>query len=272
MKNLSMNLLCIALGFFTAFSAMTVRAADPVPKKVTEKIELFNGKDFTNWYIFLQGHKRGEDPDNVFTIKDGMIRISGKTPGCITTNDAYRDYQIIIEYKWGDKLWSKKQVCYDSGLLFHSIGEDGAWHGIWQRSIEANIIEGGVGDFIVVGNNTDDFQLTVEVAPEKSPKNCYIWKKGGEKVTVNSGRIDWFGRDPAWENVRGFRGKNDVDKPVGEWNQMKVICDGDKVDVYNNGVLVNQALKVKPAGGRIQIQSEISEIFIRRVTLLPIDK
>lgn len=272
MKKFSM----IILGIFTSIcllsSAESLFASDPVPKKVTEKIELFNGKDFSNWYIFLKGHKKGDDPDKVFTIQDGMIRISGQTPGCITTEEAFCDYQIIVEYKWGSKLWGKKQVCFDSGLLFHSKGEDGAWHGIWQYSIEANIIEGGVGDFIVVGNKTDDFQLTAEVAPEKSPKNCYIWKKGGQRVTVNSGRIDWYGRDPAWENVRGFRGKNDLDKPFGEWNQMRVVCDGGRVDVYNNGVLVNQAFNVKPTGGRIQIQSEISEIFVRRVTLLPLDK
>jgi len=249
-----------------------VRAEDPVPKPVTEKIELFNGRNLDNWYVFLKGHQVGEDPDNVFTVEDGMIHISGNGFGCITSKEAFCDYQIIVEFKWGEKTWqSRVDRARDCGLLVHSVGEDGAYGGIWKCSIEANIIEGGMGDFIVVGDNTDNFSLTANVAPQKSKFGSYIYQKDGEPVTINSGRIDWYGRDPDWEDKTNFRGRNDLTNPHGEWNTLKIICKGDTLDVYLNGTLVNQAYNVKPAGGQIQLQAELAEIFFRRVTLLPLD-
>ena len=38
---------------------------------------------------------------------------------------------------------------------------------------------------------------------------------GGERVTINSGRINWFGRDVDWADKVGFRGKDDVESPFG---------------------------------------------------------
>ena len=47
--------------------------SDPAPEKVTEKIELFNGKDLTNWYTFLRGRGRNVDPKGVFTVTNGNL-------------------------------------------------------------------------------------------------------------------------------------------------------------------------------------------------------
>ncbi|MEJ7831123.1 MAG: DUF1080 domain-containing protein, partial [Segetibacter sp.] len=52
----------------------------------TKTINLFNGKNLNGWYIFLQGRGRDNDPKKVFTVADGLIRISGEEWGCITTN------------------------------------------------------------------------------------------------------------------------------------------------------------------------------------------
>ncbi len=266
---LSLALLCV----FVFCNANNARSEDPVPQKVTKKIELFDGKSLDNWYVFMKGLKKGEDPEKVFTVDNGMIHVSGNGFGCITTNNAYCDYQVIVEFKWGEKTWqSRVDRARDSGLLFHSVGEDGAFGGVWMKSIEANIIEGGVGDFIVVGDRTENFAITAETAPNKSKSNCFIWQKGGKKETINIGRLDWFGRDPEWKDAINFRGKNDLDKPHGEWNTLRLVCDGNRVDVYYNGIMVNQAFDVKPSGGRLQIQTELAEIFFRRVTLLPLDK
>jgi len=98
-----------------------------------------------------------------------------------------------------------------------------------------------------------------------------FFSRGGEPLTIHEGRIDWFARDPNWEDVKGFRGKNDIEKPVGEWNRMECIAEGDKISIILNGTLVNQALNVKPSKGRIQIQSEGAEIFYRRVDLTPLN-
>lgn len=231
-------------------------------------VKLFNGENLDGWYTFLKDRGRNNDPKKVFTVPNGIIRISGEEWGCITTVNEYKNYRLLVEFKWGELATEKAR---DSGVLLHSQGEDGGREGIWMHSIECQIIEGGVGDFIVVGDGTDDFQITSTVAPEKQGK-AYVFMPGGKPVTINIGRINWFARDPDWKNEFGFRGKNDVEKPVGEWNTLECIAVDDRITVYLNGVLVNKTAGVKPQTGRIQLQSEGAEIFFRKVELTPLIK
>ena len=233
-------------------------------------IHLFNGKNLDGWYTFIKDRGRDSDPKKVFTVKNGIINISGEEWGCITTNKEYSNYKLVVEYKWGNKTYgSRDGKARDNGILFHSKGEDGGYSGTWMHSIECNVIEGGTGDFIVVGDKSNDFLLTSSVAPEKQG-GSYIYQSGGEPVTVNGGRINWSGRDASWKDEKDYRGVNDVENPVGEWNRLECIAKGGELSIYLNGALVNQALFSRPDEGRIQIQSEGAEIFYRRVDLTPL--
>jgi hypothetical protein len=233
---------------------------------------LFNGRNLDGWYTFLKEQGRSHDPDSVFTVKDNIIRISGTEWGCITTNSEYENYRLLVEYKWaGPTAGARLNKARDGGVLVHSRGKDGAFSGAWMHSIECQIIEGGTGDFIVVGDGSEQFSVTSPVAREKQGAS-YVFQPGGEPVTISKGRINWYGRDPAWQDVKGFRGKKDVEKPVGEWNIMECVARGEEVSIFLNGVLVNKATKVKPASGRIQIQSEGAAMWVKRVELTPLDK
>ena len=235
-------------------------------------IKLFNGHNLDGWYTFLQNRGRDDDPKNVFTVQDGMIRISGEEWGCITTNAEYENYSIVVEFKWGGLTFEPRlDKARDSGLLLHSQGEDGSSNGIWIHSIECQIIEGGTGDFIVVGDGTDQFEITSTVAAEKQGSS-FIFQSEGHTETIQKGRINWYGRDPEWKDVLGFRGKNDIEKPVGEWNTLECIVLDGQISIFLNGTLVNRATNVKPNKGRIQIQSEAAEIYFRRVELTPLTK
>ncbi len=237
----------------------------------SKTINLFNGKNLDGWYTFLQHSGRDNDPKKVFTVHDGLIHISGEEWGCITTNEEYGNYKLVVEFKWGDKTYAPRvDNARDNGILLHSMGKDGGKDGTWMHSIECQIIEGGTGDFIVVGDGSPQFALTSPVATQKQ-NGTYIFQPGGSLATINGGRINWFARDANWKDVKGFRGKNDIEKPVGEWNQIECIVEGDKISIILNGTLVNQALNVKPSKGRIQIQSEGAEIFFRRVELTPLN-
>jgi len=233
-------------------------------------IHLFNGQNLDGWYTFIKDRGRNKDPKSVFTVKDGIIHVSGEEWGCITTNKEFENYKLVVEYKWGDKTYGERfGKARDNGILFHSTGMDGGYSGTWMHSIECNVIEGGTGDFIVVGDGSNKFSLTSPMAPEKQ-NGSYIFQPGGEPVTVNGGRINWVGRDPDWKDVKGFKGKNDVDNPVGEWNRLECIAKGHELSIYLNGTLVNHAIYARPGEGRIQIQSEGAEIFYRRVDLTPL--
>ena len=232
-------------------------------------VHLFNGHNLDGWYTCVKDRGRDNDPKAVFKIEDGIIHISGEEWGCITTNKEFENYKLVVEYKWGEKTYGERlSKARDNGILFHSTGKDGGYSGIWMHSIECNVIEGGTGDFIVVGDGSNQFSLTSPVATEKQ-NGSYIFQVGGQPITVNSGRINWKGRDSAWEDVKGFKGKNDIDNPVGEWNRLECIVKGNEILIYFNATLVNHALNVKPSKGRIQIQSEGAEIFYRRVDLIP---
>lgn len=274
MKSLTINVIAIFLiltiGLQGCISQKT--GVHPVSNQsaTQETIHLFNGKNLDGWYTFIKGRGRNNDPQKIFKVQDGAIHISGEDWGCITTNEEFRNYRLTVEYKWGEKTFgSRANNARDNGILFHSKGEDGGYDGTWMHSIECNVIEGGTGDFIVVGNHSNDFMLISPAAPEKQ-NGSYIYQPGGDPVTINSGRINWFARDPEWKDVKGFRGKNDIEKPIGQWNKLECIVKDTEIFIYLNGTLVNYAIYTKPSEGRIQIQAEGAEIFYRRIDLTPL--
>lgn len=237
--------------------------------KTGDPIFQFNGKDLTGFYTYLRQHKY-EDPNQVFSVKDGMIRVSGEEFGGFATKDEFSNYHLLAEWKWGDETHPPREgKSRDSGILVHCVGPDGAAGGQWMESQECQIIEGGCGDFIMVGGQGKP-SLTVE--SRVGPDGQYYFEKGGMAVTHNSGRFNWWGRDPSWKDVLGFRGQNDVEKPAGEWNRLEVLCDGDTISVVLNGVLVNQGTKSSLTKGKILFQSEGAELFFRKIEVRPLVK
>jgi len=251
----------LSLALAAALAALPQAAIAP-----DRKIALFNGKSLDGWYTWLK-ENRYNDPKQVFTVRDGQIRISGEEWGGLTTRQAFRDYHLTVEWRWGDKTWgAREKRARDSGILIHGVGEDGAYSGTWLESIESQIIEGGSGDIILVGARTRP-RMTTTV--REQGKEIY-WDKNGKLVTRDSGRIDWWGRSPEWQDVLGFRGPQDVEKPAGEWNRQEIFADGDRLAFVLNGKLVNQGYNLSHRAGKIQIQSEGAGILIRRVEIEPI--
>jgi hypothetical protein len=269
-KNFIISLIFICSGMiFTGIGAASGPEFDPDMKRPS-KIRLFNGKNLDGWYTFLKSKGRDNDPNQVFTVKKGLLTITGEEFGCITTNEEYENYKLVVEFKWGGATHAPRlEKARDSGILFHSVGEDGGKSGAWMHSIECQIIEGGTGDIIVVGDGSPDFSVTSPVKPEKQ-SNSYVYDPGGNHVSINAGRINWYGRDPGWKDLIGFRGANDVEKQVGKWNRIECIVQGNELIIYLNKKLVNHAFNVKPQKGRIQIQSEGAEIIFRRIDLEPL--
>lgn len=226
----------------------------------------FNGKDLTGFYTYTKGHGY-DDPNRVYTVKDGVLRISGEDYGGVATCGNFSDYHLIVEWKWGEATWGdRKDKARDSGILLHCVGPDGATGGQWMQSQECQIIEGGCGDLLMVGGKAQP-SLTCEVRSE--PTGLY-YQEGGERVTRDSGRYNWWGRDPKWVDRLGYRGPRDVEKPAGEWNRMEVICDGSTIINVVNGVKVNVGTDSSQAEGKILFQSEGAEILFRKIEVRPL--
>jgi hypothetical protein len=238
------------------------------PEKV---IHLFNGKDFTGLYTWVKGSGR-EDPAKVFTVRDGMIHVSGAKNGYVATDKAYRDYRLVVEYRWGKNTFGSKYV-RNSGILLHAVGPDGGAGGVWMSCVECQLAQGCVGDLIVIrGKDTEGkvipVQLTADVVlgPDKRPR----WKEGGTPRTFTKGQLWWSLHDPDYKELIDTRGKNDVESKLGEWTRVECVCRGKEITVSVNGTTVNKCYDVYPSAGKILLQSEGFEMDFRKFELHPL--
>ncbi len=232
---------------------------------------LFNGKDLDGWdtYISFQPNSGdetitgvNEDPKNIFTVIDGMIRISGEEWGALTSIEEFENYHLKLDFKWGVKKWPPRQNSKrDSGLLYHCVGPHGAQGNHWMRSHELQIQEGDTGDyFSLAGASFDIAAAKIEIS-----ENTYLKFDPSQKIIPLD--TETYGR-------RIIKSA-DFEKPYGEWNTIEIICDGDTVKHIVNGHVVFEATEsrqllangdYKPlTRGKIQIQSESAEIFIRNI-------
>jgi Domain of Unknown Function (DUF1080) len=237
-----------------------------------EVVPLFNGRDLAGLSTWLKDTKR-DDPRKVFRVTDGLLHITGDGDGYIATKSAYRDYRLIVEYKWGKRTDGGKFV-RNSGILLNATGPEGGAGGTWMSSIECQLAQGCVGDLIVIrGKDSSGEPIPVRltspvvVGPDKRPR----WREGGEPRTFTGDRQLWWSRhDPDFKELLDTRGKDDVESPTGEWTRVECRCDGDRIAIRVNGHEVNAAHDVHPSAGKILLQSEGFELFVRTFELHPL--
>jgi hypothetical protein len=263
----------VALGFLAA----AVRAEEKKPQPVSPKdrvIKLFNGRDLTGLYAWL-GKSHRKDPLKVFTVEKPLLHVSGADNGYVATDKEYRDYHLIVEYKWGKKIYGSKKTVRNSGILLHAVGPDGGSTGDWMTCFECQLAQGCVGDLIVIRGKDRKGKvipatITSDTVLAKDGKTR--WKKGG-KPTVYSGKQFWWSKhDPDYKELIDTRGKDDVESKLGDWTRVECICAGKRITIIVNGTTVNEAYDASPSAGKILLQSEGYEIYFRKFELHPIKK
>ena len=282
MHNLQRHIVFV---FVSLIGIAHVRGNDTPPVQssaITPKhsIALHNGKDLAPWYPWLTDDRR-EDPRQVFKIQsDGILRISGDGFGGLITRNEYANYHLVMEYRWGTATWrNRADRARDGGLLLHCQGPDGNFGGSngkpgpWMTSVECQIIEGGVGDILVLQGTNEKGEImtaaaTCEVTLDRDGEP--VWTAGGKPSRFTQGRVNWFGRDPDWKDVLGFRGAKDVDSPGQEWTTLECFAQKDTLVYRVNGIVVNRATNVLPTQGKILLQTEGAEIFVRKLELRPL--
>jgi hypothetical protein len=216
----------LAAAVFAALLAAVCATADG---QKDASVKLFNGKDLTGWKKFVDP-KSTADPNQIFTVKDGVIVVDGSVNGYLITDEEYGDYVLRLQWRWGEKIAPKRSR--NSGVFVHVTGPNK----IWPKAAEAQLMAGNAGDFWLV----DGFKLTVDPQRQdkKTPRHYY--------------RIE----DPS-EN-----------RP-GEWNQYEIRCKGGTIQLYVNGKLVNEGKNAETTKGKILLQSEGAEIHFRNIELHP---
>ena len=237
------------------------------------KIDLISDpalKDFTAH--FNPQRSLVTDPKEVFFIQDGVLRVSGKGFGYLRTNKAYRDYHLVVEYKWGEHTWgTRSDRARDAGVFVHCQPKDGAFRGTWPHGIEAQLIEGGSGNLNLLASGAAPAKLSAKVSTLENGGLRFANSGGaqknleGEKITVLSSY-----RSSEWVDLKGFRGAEDREEIFGEWNRLEVICQGNQIRVILNGEEVNAGDGLSFADGYVALQSEWAEWMVRRWEIWPL--
>jgi hypothetical protein len=243
MQSLRQNFFALA-----SIALLLAGCASPSPAgykpKGTRPVNLLKPENF---YSFIEKIGVNKDDDHVFTWeKNGALHISGQHYGYMATKQNYSNYVLVAEYRWGPKTWAPRETnARDSGVLCNFVGKDG----VWPMSLEAQIIEGGTGDILVVSGA----KLTIDGVTK------------GPRIE----RFDRPGRNP-WRDEKGFRGPNEIENPPGDWNCLEIRCVGDKFGISVNGHKTLEGTNAIPRSGKILVQSEGAEIFFRRLDMYPV--
>ncbi|MBC8004906.1 MAG: DUF1080 domain-containing protein [Verrucomicrobia bacterium] len=229
--------------------------------------KLFNGKNLKNWTIYLGSPIEGfEDlakkatPESTYSIVevDGqkVIHVSGDIFASLATKAEFANYHLRLEFKWGEKVYGKR----NSGLLYHSYGPFGAAFGTWMANIEHQLMHQNVGDTYLMANTYCDTKV-IKSGDGKS----YLYDPQGLPLAFSE-----------THNGRSIKKAYDAEKALGEWNTVDLYCYGQTTIHVVNGqaVMVNtncskleNGVKVPLTKGKIQLQSEGGEFFIRKIEI-----
>ena len=195
---------------------------------------LFNGTDLKGWYTFMGTEGKNNDPQKVFTVSDKLLHITGQEFGYMATEKSYKDFHLVVEFKWGTKKYAPRAADTtkrDNGICFFIPAN--AADKVWPKSIECQIQEGDVGD---------------------------IWLIDYTTVVVD-------GKRTQAKDYNRVQKKKDGEKPNGEWNRVEVIANKGKLTYIVNGVVVNEAESPSETEGKILVQSEGAEIYYRKIEI-----
>lgn len=201
-------------------------------------ISLFNGKDLTGWHIDVPEMDKDPKARNPFIIRDGMLVSLGTPGGHIITDAIYQDYRLDIEYRFAGKPGN-------CGALVHA-STPRSLYDMFPKSIEIQMMHENAGDFWCIVQDIE----TDNMLERRGPKEEWGITEGKKRRIMNL--------------------TDGSEKPVGEWNTLKIECLGNQVKVWVNGDLVNYGYNATVSSGQVALQAEGSEVEFRKVELTPI--
>ncbi|MDC0157259.1 DUF1080 domain-containing protein [Verrucomicrobia bacterium] len=220
-------------------------------KKDGEWIQLFNGKDLSDWTIKIRGHEAGINHNDTFSVKDGVIRVSydkyekfDETFGHIFYKSPFSHYVIRVEYRFlGDQVAGGPGWAFrNSGVMIHGQTPESMDKGQdFPDSIEVQLL-GGKGEGKRTTANLCTPGTDVVMNKKLLKRHCLSSKSktyhGDQWVTVEI-------------EVRGSK-------------SIKHIVNGETVMEYTKPQLDDGTLL---EGGTISLQSESHPVEFRKVEL-----
>lgn len=201
-------------------------------------LALFNGVDLAGWHADVPDKDKDPAVPESFAVRDGHLWSLGNPQGHLITDASFRDYRLVVEYRWPGKTGN-------CGVLVHASTPRRLF-GMFPQSIECQVLAGNAGDFWCIGED-----ITVpDMEKRRGPKET--WGVDGDK------------------HRRILNLTDDSEKTPGEWNQMVIECRGREIDIWVNGDHVNHGFDCTADQGQIAIQAEGVPCEFRRVELGPL--
>ena len=205
-----------------------------------KSISLFNGKDFKGWHADVPAKDKNPDTAASFIVRDGKLVSMGNPKGHLITDAVFSNYRLDVEYRFAGKPGN-------CGVLVHA-STPRALYKMFPKSLEVQMQHQDAGDFWCIEED-----ITVPNMEERrGPKEKWGVSAGKERRIKNL--------------------TDDSEKPLGEWNTMRIECLGSSVKVWVNGILVNEGTNCTANKGQIAIQAEGSEVEFKKLELTPIKK
>lgn len=205
-----------------------------------KSINLFNGIDLTGWHADVPAKDKNPDTAASFIVRDGNLVSMGDPRGHLITDASYGNYRLDVEYRFAGKPGN-------CGVLVH-VSTPRVLYKMFPKSLEVQMQHLDAGDFWCIGEDI----AVPNMEERRGPK------------------AEW-----SIDQKNGRRIKNLTDgseKPLGEWNTLRIECLKDKVRVWVNGILVNDGYNCTASSGQIALQAEGSEVEFKKLLLTPIKK
>jgi hypothetical protein len=219
---------------------VVIALALPAAVAVAQSKSLFNGKNLKGWHSDIPDMDKDKSLKNPFIVRDGLLVSLGKPGGHLITDNVYENYRLEVEYRFA----SAPGNC---GILVHA-STPRALYGMFPKSIEVQLMHENAGDFWCI---VEDIRV--------------------QDMEVRRGPKDQWGTTE--DKLRRIVNLTDgSEKPLGEWNNIKIECLNTSVKVWLNGHLVNHGFDCTAQKGQIALQAEGSEVEFKKVVLTPIKK
>lgn len=199
---------------------------------------LFNGHDLSGWHADVPDMEKDSTLKSPFIIRDSLLVSLGTPGGHLITDSVFKNYRLEVEYRFAGEPGN-------CGVLVHA-STPRALYEMFPKSIEVQMMHENAGDFWCI---VQDISVP-DMEKRRGPKDKWGITEGKERRILNL--------------------TDGSEKPVGEWNAMKIECLGNEVKVWVNGDLVNHGSNATADHGQIALQAEGSEVEFRKVLLTPI--
>jgi hypothetical protein len=198
-----------------------------------EETKLFNGKDLDGWTFHPQSDDQPE-VEQPWIAQQGMLINRGVASGYLIHKDDFENYVLTLEVRTMSTEEGNGLAIGSLGSVFINAGPEKAEVALMPKAIEISISEPG-----------DVYFRDIDVD------------------TFFHHKDKWLFSAPDFPE--------DVDREMGEWNQLNVISNEKRLTVFLNDKVVNQVESMNRTKGAFAIKSDrgafVAPTFYRNIVI-----